>query len=284
MINRIVQDKQPWEIDDIERQVNTMILGSYLIEDPRNIVWTIVMNTDVVDWEKSKIQENYFVDKLEYLNHIVNKYYTSDFKVDNSIKGCTDLRRSMIQTQQDYVIWLDSDLFFSYLTLPYLIKASKLLKTDRFIMSPQIIKYWDNSWDVLVHNKFLNEPYNQRDNFDLYSLNDLVVSNECNIKENFNIKFGGGWFNLIPNSLVKSIPLPYELGHYSPDDTYYSFCSIKLKVPQYILEGVVVSEIGNYFLHKKDYLKKQLVSKIQDKNKISDQQFHELIKKFYDSN
>jgi hypothetical protein len=261
-----------------------MILGSYLIEDPRNIVWTIVMNMEIIDWDNSKIPESYFVDKLKYLNHVVGKYYTADFKVDNSIKGAADLKRTTVHTNQDYVIFLDSDLFFSYVTLPHIINASKFVEQGKFIISPQIIKYWDDSWDVIVHDKFLKEPHNHRDNFDLHSLNELVTNNEYSLKSNFNIKFGAGWFNLLSDQLIKAVPIPEELGSYGPDDTYYAYCGMRLKVPQYILEGVVVSEIGNSFLENKDYLKKQLVSKITDKSKISDQEFNNLIRKFYESN
>jgi hypothetical protein len=284
MTYRILQYIQPWEIDDLERQINVMILGSYYIKNPKDVIWKVVMNTEVADWEKSKIGESYFVEKFEYLSSIVSKYFTSEFSIDNQVKGCTDLRRSAVHTEQDYVIWLDSDLFFSYLTLPYLINASESIPDKVYMISPEIIKYWDNSWDIIVHNKFLNEPYNHRDYFDLHSLNKIVTENEFSLDKNYNIKFGGGWFNLFSNDMVKSLPIPEEIGAYGPDDTYYSLCGVRKRMPQYILRGVVVSEIGNSFLEKKGYLKNQMVSKIADKAKISDQEFHNIIKRFYESN
>jgi hypothetical protein len=284
MIYRIIQYIQPWEIDDLERQVNTMILSSYHINESKNIIWTVIMNTDIINWDDSKIKKDYFIDKLNYLNFIVNKYYIGDFKIDNKIKGCTDLRRLAKDYKQDYLIWLDSDLFFSYLTLPYLINASKVINEKAFMISPQIIKYWDDSWDILVHDKFIKESYLQRDTFDLNSLHELVLNNTCLIKSNIDIKFGGGWFNLFSKEFINAIPLPEELGSYSQDDTYYSLCGKKLGYKQYILDGVVVSEIGNSFLENKDYLKKQLIIKIKDKNKISNEQFYNIVKKFYESN
>jgi hypothetical protein len=284
MTYRILQYIQPWEIDDLERQIHTMILGSYYIKDPKKIIWTLNMNTDCIDWIESKLPESYFIDKLNYLSNLVHKYFTADFRIDNSIKGAMDIKRTALDSKQDFVIWLDSDIFFSYLTLPNIVSATELLNDEAYILTPQIIKYWDNSWDVIVHEKFLNYPYNHRDTFDLYSLNDLVTKNECSIKSNYNIKLGAGWFNLISDQVIKKIPFPTELGSYGPDDTYLALCATKLKIPQYILQGVVVSEIGNSFLEKKDYLKKQLKSKIQDKQKVSDQDFYNLVKKFYESN
>lgn len=284
MVYRILQYIQPWEIDDLERQANTLVLSSYLIENPKEITWEVTMNLNCVDWENSKISKSYFIDKFNYLKNIVGYYFSEDFNMDENIQGCTDLRRSGSKKDQQYTLWLDSDLYFSNYTLPYMIQASKNIASNEYILSPEIIKYWDNSWDSIVHDKFLNEPHNHRDYFDLYSLNDIVSNNQISLRVNQDIKFGGGWFNMFTNSLLKRIELPNEMGSYGPDDTYVSYCSKKLGVQQYILSGVVVSEIGKKFLNNKDYIKKQLKSKIQDKKKISDQDFYILIKKFYDSN
>ena len=72
-----------------------------------------------------------------------------------------------------------------------------------------------------------------------------------------------------------------ELGAYAPDDTYLSYCGMKLRIPQYILAGTVVSEVGKRFLENKDYIKPLLKVKIQDKQKITDEQLNTLISEFY---
>lgn len=281
---RILQYIQPWEIDDLDRQINTMILSSYMIDNPKDIIWEVTMNTDCVDWKNSRIEESYFLNKFRHLKNIVGYYFTEEFNTDDKIRGCTDLRRSAINKNQDYIIWLDSDLYFSHLTLPYMIRASESISAQDYILSPQIIKYWDNSWDSIVHEKFLSEPTNHRDYFDLYCLDTLVSGNDIDVKINSDIKFGGGWFNLFTNSLLSKMKLPEEMGPYGADDTYVSFCSKKLGVQQYVLRGVVVSEIGNKYLKEKDYIKPLLEIKTQDKQKISDEEFYKLIKKFYESN
>lgn len=281
-IYRIIQYIQPWEIDDLQRQIHDMIQSSYLIADDATVIWDVTMNTDIVNWETSKLPIEYFTSKFKYLKTIVDYYFTAEFNIDNSIKGCTDKRRNIINTKQDYVIWLDSDVYFSKLNLPYLINATQHINDELYIVSPQIIKYWDDSWNCLVNSQFINEPYNHRDYFDLYSLDNICSGNDITIKQNTHIKFGGGWFNLFTNKVFEQIIFPDALGSYSADDLYVMLCSAKLNIKQYILEGIVVSEIGNKYLHNKNYIKPSLDIKISDKQKISDFEFEQLVRKFYE--
>ena len=184
-------------------------------------------------------------------------------------------RRQAQYKIQDYIIWLDSDIYFSHLT-SYLISSTEHIQEDTFILSPEIIKYWDNSWDCIVHDKFLKEPHNHRDYFDLYVFDSLVTNNEISLRKNNTIKFGGGWFNLIKSTVFDKIPLIDELGSYAPDDTYLSICGKQI-IPQYILGGVVVSEIGKRLLENKIILNPYLILKSKDKQKISDNELYQLI-------
>lgn len=282
-IYRIVQYIQPWEIDDLFRQVHDMILSYYHIPKDSIVIWDVTMNTDIVNWETSKIPVTYFIDKFNYLKTIAGYYYQAEFNINNDIKGCIDKRRNIKNTTQDYVIWLDSDIYFSKLNLPYLINATQHIKDESYILSPNIIKYWDNSWDCLVNQNFLNEPHNHRDYFDLYSL-DNICNNNVSLKQNNHIKFGGGWFNLFSNKVFKQIDLPEELGSYGADDLYIMLCASILNIKQYILEGIIVSEIGNKYLFNKNYIKPLLDIKISDKQKISDLEFKQLVERFFNEN
>jgi hypothetical protein len=279
-VYRIIQYIQPWEIDDLSRQVHDMILSYYHIPENVTIIWDVTMNTDIVNWETSKLPIEYFIDKFNYLKTITGYYYQAEFNVDNNVKGCTDKRRNIVNTIQDYVIWLDSDMYFSKLNLPYLINATQHIDDELYMISPQLIKYWDNSWDCLVNQKFINEPHNHRDYFDLYSL-DNYSNDNISLKQNSHIKFGGGWFNLFSNKIFEHIIFPEELGSYGAEDLYFMLCSPKFNFKQYILEGIVVSEIGNKYLLNKNYLKPLLDIKIQDKQKMTDLEFQQLVEKFY---
>lgn len=282
MVYRIVQYIQPWEIDDLDRQIDQLIRGSYYIDTKEDtVIVDVTMNVDIVDWESSALSEEYFLNKFSHIKTKASYYYQAEFDTESTIKGCTDKRRVCANKEQDFIIWLDSDLYFPYHLLPLLIVGSKQVKDNNFILTPQIIRYWDHSWDCITNELFLNEPHNHRDFFDLYSVDALVEKQNQGIIKNEVIKFGGGWFNLIKSSIFKEVPLIDELGAYAPDDTYLSICAMRLGIPQYILTGVAVSEVGKKFLVGKDYLKGQLKVKIQDKQKITDQQLHSLIANFY---
>ena len=279
MVYRIVQYIQPWEIDDLDRQADQLIRSSYYLD--ADIIVDVTMNLEVVDWEQSKLPASYFTDKFNYIEAKLKEYYKTNFDLDNTIKGCTDKRRQAAGKEQDFIIWLDSDLYFPHQLLPLLILASKEITEEDYILSPEIIKYWDHSWDCITNEAFLNEPHNHRDYFDLYSVDHFVSQQDPGIRKNNQIKFGGGWFNMIKSTIFNKVELVEDLGSYAPDDTYLSQCGMKLGIPQYILTGVVVSEIGKRFLTGKDYIKPQLSVKIQDKQKITDQQLNNLISEFY---
>jgi hypothetical protein len=281
---RIVQYLQPWEIDDFERQVHTMLLSSFLIDTDDEIIWDVTLNVSdtVINWQKSTITKQYIVDKFKYLANLVRQYYIAQFDIDETIQGCTDKRRSCQDKCSDFIIWLDSDVYFSKITLPYLINASKLIDDPYFMISPQIIKYWDSSWDVIVNERYLNQPFNHRDTFDLYSIETEVQQNNIFVKLNeHGIKFGGGWFNLFKQDVFTQIPLIDELGSYASDDTYIMFCSKKIEMKQYLLTGVIVSEIGERYLNGKDYLKSNFNIKLKDRTRISETEFNKLVTNFY---
>lgn len=278
-VYRIVQYIQPWEIDDLERQVDQLIKSSYYI-DSDTVILDCTMNLDIVDWELSSMPKEYFINKFKCLESRASNKFSVEFDTDSNICGVTDKRRSVQFKVQDYIIWLDSDLYFSVYTLAYLIQASKQITDTNYILSPQIIKYWDSSWDSIVADKYLSMPFNHRDFFDSYSL-DFETSNAVSVKKNSIIKFGGGWFNLFTDSMFKSIPIDERIGAYGPDDTYLTHCAMISRYPQYILENVIVSEIGNLYLNDKNYIKPLLLVKISDKEKITDQELSNLIQEFF---
>lgn len=273
-IYRIVQYIQPWEIDAFERQLNQLIKSSYYINSANDVILDCTMNLSIIDWEHSKLPCEYFTNKFKILADRLNNYFQVEFDIDTTIGGAADKRRSIINKKQDYIIWLDSDIYFSIYTLPQLINATKVIDTELYILTPQIIKYWDSSWDSIVADRFLHFPFNHRDYFDSHSL-DYILNEDVSIKINNNVKFGAGWFNLLSDSLLKKIHIPSELGSYGPEDTYIAECMKILKIPQYILENIIVTEEGK--LLNNDYIKTLLNVKISDKNRISDSQLYELI-------
>lgn len=288
MVYRIVQYVQPWEIDDLERQINKMIPSSYVIDSSlHSVIWDVTMNLDMVDWEESKIEKQFFIDKFNYLKHLTSLYFTTEFSIEQNIKGAADKKRSCADKEQDYSVWLDSDLFFPDYALAYVVKTTEELDPNQHtIITPEIIKYWDSSWDCITHEKYISQPFNHRDFFDLYSLDSVLSGNSITVSQlpQGLLKFGSGWFTTLSDRLVKDTRIPEELGSYGADDTYVMLCGNKLGAKQLVVRGLVVSEIGNKYLENKNYYKPQLSVKTIDKDKISEEDFRKLIIKFYEKN
>jgi len=73
-IFRIAQYIQPWEIDDFERQVNEIIYSTYDLPKNIELIWDVTLNISIVDWEKSSISKDYFIQKFNYLEKILSFY------------------------------------------------------------------------------------------------------------------------------------------------------------------------------------------------------------------
>jgi hypothetical protein len=280
---RIVQYLQPWEIDNFERQVNKLIESSYYIENAKSIIWDVTLNLSIVDWKSSKIPKSYFIDKFSYLQQIVDYYYTAEFDVDETIQGSGDKKRICAEKLQDYTIWLDSDIFFPTQTLPMLIRSTEQIDETRYILTPEIVRWWDASWDCIVNKKYLTHPHEMRMSFDIYSL-ESTVDEEMQIKSIEQLKFGAGWFTLLTQQVLKEIKIPTEGGPYGVDDTYFMICGKMIGIKQYVLSGITVAEMSTRFLKNKDYIKPLLDVKISDKTRISTAEFNNLIQKFYNEN
>lgn len=242
---------RPYEIDKFEYQIIQLIRSSYYINDYVLLYLNLDMSTDYIDYELSNIKKDYFIEKFKYLCNLASKYYKVEFNITEN-KHLLDTRRKSYEIESDYVIWLDPDIYFNQYTLVYLINNSKLIKDDNFILTPNIIKYWDNSWNVIVNKKYINYPFNHRDFFDSYSI-DSEFSEEVSIRVNNSVKIGGGWFNLFSTNLLRKIGIPESFGGFGPDDTFIALCCNAIGYKQYVLENVVVTEVGKFLIETPHY-------------------------------
>ena len=155
--------------------------------------------------------------------------------------GCNDKRREAIRsTTADNILYLDSDLIFQPESLFYILGAAKETNKENYIISPQIVRMWDSTWDVLVNKEFINTPANM----ETYYSNDPFKVIKCETgevwaKEINTFKFGGGWFNLISTNLLKLTDMPDSFGPYGIDDLYVMLCCNILKNKGYDIHQYV---------------------------------------------
>lgn len=252
MTTQIVIHLLPQEIDWFEWQIKQLKQGSYYLEEDKVII-DVTLNLNLVNWKESQFPKQFFIDKFNQLEKLCD-WCVTQFIIDeeNKCLGCDDKRREAIRsTSADNILYLDSDLIFKPELLKYIIDAAKVVPNEYYIISPQIMKLWDDSWDCLVHRDYIDLPPSQGyKNADPY----LVISTqptEVSLTPIDQFKFGGGWFNLLSTKLLKLTDMPDSFGPYGVDDTYVMICCNVMKqkgynIQQYILEGMIVAENIKY--------------------------------------
>ena len=286
MNTHIVIHIMPYEIDWFEWQSKQLKQGSYYLESNDKILIDVTLNLNLNDWGKSIIPKEYFIEKfsnIEQLYDWANTKFTADDK--KICLGCNDKRRNSInESTSDNIVYLDADIIFSPYTLKYLIDSAKAIEDKYYIISPQVPKMWDNTWDSLVNKEFINLPPSHEiyNSFDAYKVSN--VSNDFSLKHHNGFKMGGGLFNLISTNLLKYIGIPESLGPYGLDDTFIIECTKLLKyhnypVNQYVIENLIVTENLKY----RDNLYEKYLKTIDMKNSFrenSHRVFHDEVLKF----
>jgi hypothetical protein len=244
----------PYEIDDYQLFIHQLRRNlNYLDKD---IIFNPCLNLSkyFYDWENSILKEDYFTYKFNELNKIIKNFAIVDpiINFENQILGALSYKRFFLEkykNQIDAFIWFDSDLIFPDDTIFNLITAFETINHPNCIITPQIPKLWDNTWDILVNKKYINNipSHNIYFNFDGYNLYSEVEEKQL-IENNSYTKFASGWGNLISSNIFKEyISFPESFGHYGIDDTFIMLAIDLLKrkgknIKQYIIQNLIVSE------------------------------------------
>jgi hypothetical protein len=249
----------PVDLDDLEKSLNRLLIGKdYLSEEQRNnIRFNVVMcvSDEIVNWKTDTIKAE-CQSKFNILKDLTNWAGESNFIESTTINGCTSMRVTASASDADYYLWLDTDIIYQPEAFPYMLNSIPHIKEqriDKFVITPEIVKIWDNTWDCLVNENFINKnvgyektnnPYEDADIYGDISIEEVV----CNVPGQPYMKFAGGWFTIVSKSLLNELPWPENYGHYGYDDTYLMWAaSVKndKTILQFKLKNLVVCE--NYF-------------------------------------
>lgn len=243
----------PYEIDCFEWQSKQLKQGSYYLNNDDKVLVDVTLNLNLIEWEESIFPKEYFIEKFYNIEKLYDWADTNFIADDNNIcLGCNDKRRSSInKSTSDNIVYLDADIIFNPYTLKYLIDSAKIIKDEYYIISPQVPKMWDNTWDSLVNKEFINSlpSHENYSNFDPYKV--YTTSGDFNLKPHKGFKMGGGLFNLISTNLLKYIKIPESLGPYGLDDTFITSGAHLMKrqnynINQYVIENIIVTENLKY--------------------------------------
>ena len=277
----------PNEIDDLEKTLMDLNKASKYING-ENYELYIALSVDdyLVDWENSKLDKQYFIDRFNTLKPLADWASKSLFTIREDIMGCTSLRRIAHDECKDatHFIWLDTDIVFDDKILFYIESSIDAIEqeniTKKYVISPECVKIWDTTWDCLVNENFLNKEvgYCKINN----PFIDAGIYGEVGIETLLNnvpgqprMKFGGGWFNCLSKPLLDITPLPESMGHYGPDDTFVMWASEKLnqngeQIYQFKLKNYVVCE--NYTYRDRTHYN-QLIKRIDRKEEFKQKSY-----------
>ena len=254
MLTQVVIHLLPHEIDWFEWQSKQLKQSSYYLDEEDKILVDVTLNLNLVDWSNSEIPKQFFIDKFNQIKKLYD-WAETDFIVDDykGCLGCNDKRReSILKSKAQNIIYIDTDIIFKPELLPTIINSSKLIEDEYYIITPQIVRLWDNSWDILVNQKYINVPPSKENYENTDPFFTLVSKGDPpQLVKLPTFKFGGGWFNMFSTKLLKEIGIPPELGPYGLDDTFIMVGAQILReqnpnTSQYLIKNTTVIENNKY--------------------------------------
>jgi len=277
----------PTDIEDLEKTLNRLNIGKdYLTKEQcENIKFNVVMGVsdEIIDWEGSSVPKETCTENFLRLKLLTGWAGYAVFETSDFISGCTSMRRISTYSDSKYYLWLDTDIIFEPSTLAHSINSIELLESNgvsKFVVTPEIVRQWDSTWDCLVNQNFITKPVGYQAVNNPYE--DATVYGNPTLEEVYNtvpnqpyMKFAGGWFALLSKQLLKLIPFPENYGHYGLDDTYLMWGAQILQDPtirQFKIKNTVVCE--NYFDRTTTYKDKiQFIDRREEFKKYNEQLF-----------
>lgn len=262
----------PHELEDLAMTLYNLKINSTFLEQDitYKVDLTMCLSNELTDWENSKLPKEYIKERTEELCKKYLDWCEYELIIENGSKilGCVSQRRHswLNNPDADFFIWLDCDIFFKDITLYYFNSSLKMLKGDEidmYVITPQFVKQWDNTWDVIVNKNYWNHPTDYYKTTNIFS-DCLPQFDNVNVIKSETFKFAGGWFTALSKKLLDTIGVPESFGHYGLEDTYIMVCSTFMKnkgidVSQFILENLICGEIHTNRVN--ETIKKYIASK-----------------------
>jgi hypothetical protein len=283
----------PQELEDLALTLYNLKRNSIYLDNNVNyqIDITMCLSDELTNWSETKLPKDYIKERTTELATKFLDWCEWELLWGEETLGCVSQRRHSLSQHQDadFFIWLDCDFIFKDTTLSYMTQAYQTIKesnVDLFVLTPQFVKQWDNTWDVVVNDRFLNKSLMYHEISDVYK-DTLPDAGEINIKTIPTFKFAGGWFTLLSKDLLSKTGVPESLGHYGLEDTFVIECCNILRnqgteIFQFTLENHI---IGESYTHRPNETIKKYISNISKKEeftRVAHANFPIELNKFYE--
>jgi hypothetical protein len=257
---KIIYHIMPWEIDYALLSFIQLKKSKYYLSDDVNIIVETVLNLSsyIIDWNKSKLPKEFFIEKYNQISNLLIDY-THNKKIYDGDKlyGHLDLQKNCVSKEVDYYIGICPDMYFSEYLLYYMIEGIKNIKDKYFVLSPQHRKMSDFSWDPTTSPDFLDVPYSQCNNIDVFDLRIQDQNKDTSIIQVSDGKWAG-WFDLYSKSFYEDLcPIQDDWSGYGPWDWYSLILTNIAKqngldFKRYVVNGQTIGEYWTGVLLEKD--------------------------------
>lgn len=242
----------PWEIDYALLTFIQLKKSKYYLTDNVNININSCLNLSsyAIDWNKSKLPKEFFIEKYNQISYLLNDYTHSQTVYDSDkLYGHLEFQRDSISSDVDYYMSICPDTYFSEYLLSYITTAAQQISNEYFVITPHISKLWDASWDEITNPKYLNILYDDWNKVDIFDIryDSKISNNDMSLKPAFNSKWAG-WFDLYNKKFYEELcPIHSDWSGYGPWDWYSLLLTEFVKkqgvdFQQYILQGETIFE------------------------------------------
>ena len=249
---KVIYHFMPWEIDYALLTFTQLKKSKYYLSKDINITIDSVLNLSsyVINWKKSHLSKDFFIKKYDVLSLLLKDYdHNKKVYKGSNLYGHLDNHRESVGKEFDYYIAIAPDMYFSEHLLYYLCESAKNIKNDYFVLTPQISKLWDSTWDEITDPNYLNIDYNNWDKIDTFDIRYNLKNQEQNINlyPTLNNKWAG-WFDLYSKNFYENLaPIHSDWKGYGPWDFYSMLISQHAKqngvdFQQYLLKGQTIFE------------------------------------------
>ena len=270
----------PNEMDLFDRWMEQYKIALQYLDDTDDVTLLATLNLSpaLTDWDNSNLKQQYFIERFSKAQSVKN----INEVIELSGYGTTAQKRDAIKLEYDQFIFIDTDIAFPEQLLKYQLEASYQLE-GKYIILPQLVKLWDNSWDLAVHNDFVNKECNYHLTHDVDLTYNQEIS-EVSLEQINGFKFGCGMHTLYSKEFWDLIDIPESFGGYGSEDTFAMHASdyavrAGIDIKQYLLKGVYISE--NMINRKSSFEGKiKPIANKENARELSYKQFPDELKKF----
>ena len=174
----------PYEIDYALLSYAQLKKSRYHIPDDIEIEIDTVMNCSnyLIDWDKTRLPKEFFTQKFNDLEILLK-----DYKVNSKIYegdecyGLLDMQRDSYCDADSYIN-ITPDMYFSEHFLALMIESTKVIKNKYYVVTPEIHKMWDHTWDEITNQRYMDVPYAEWNSTDVYDIRHHMKTDDAEVR------------------------------------------------------------------------------------------------------